>query len=344
MQTPGFLTDDECWAALTRRHGGSFLYGVRTTGIYCRPGCPSRLPRRENTLFFPGPEQAEAAGYRACRKCRPGSPDALPEAVSRACALLREMEEPPRLDALAAAVGLSPGHLHRIFRAAVGVTPRAYADAVRLERLGAALGQEPTVAAAIYEAGYGSGSGGYRAAAALGMAPSALRRGAPGQVLRFAAVETSLGWAGIAATERGICHVALGDNPEALRAEVRARFHRAELVEGDAEFQGWVEAVVGTVETPGSPRAVPLEIAGTAFQHRVWEALRALAPGQTATYAEIAARVGRPSAARAVARACAANQLAVVVPCHRVVRADGDPGGYRWDPERKRRLLERETP
>jgi AraC family transcriptional regulator of adaptative response/methylated-DNA-[protein]-cysteine methyltransferase len=348
--TKTYTTDDERWAALVQRDpqaDGAFLYGVKTTGIYCRPTCPSRLPNRENVRFFDTPRAAEEAGFRPCKRCDPQSPhrqDRQRQTVLQVCRLIETSDEPPALADLAAAVGLSPFYLHRTFKRIVGVTPKQYAMEQRLNRVRAHLQDSPTVTDAIYEAGFASSSRFYEEAGmTLGMKPSTYRKGGRGARIRFAAAQCSLGWALIAATDQGVCTIDLGDAPGPLEDRLRARFPESELVEGDSEFVRWTEQILAFLDAPRGSLDIPLDILGTAFQRRVWLALREVPPGSTASYGEIAARIGRPQAARAVAQACASNPLAVAVPCHRVVRKDGELGGYRWGIERKRMLLEREA-
>jgi AraC family transcriptional regulator, regulatory protein of adaptative response / methylated-DNA-[protein]-cysteine methyltransferase len=346
----GIAMDDKRWDLLVHRDGGSdgsFFYGVKTTGIFCRPACPSRLPRRGNVRFFTTVREARQAGFRPCRRCRPEVPSrAEPhiEKIVRACELIREAEEPPTLARLAEAVSLSPYHFHRVFKRAVGITPKGYAAAIRAERLKEGLSRGMSVTRAIHDAGFGSSSRLYaETGEVLGMSPSEFRSGAAGIPIRFAAARTALGWVLVAATARGICAIDLGDSRDALIGNLRRRFKRAELWEEDPEFLRWVDRVRVFVESPRSGLDLPLDIRGTAFQRRVWQELRAIPPGRTANYSEIARRIGVPRAARAVARACAANALAAAIPCHRVVRKDGGPGGYRWGIAKKRALLEREA-
>ncbi|ACL55543.1 bifunctional DNA-binding transcriptional regulator/O6-methylguanine-DNA methyltransferase Ada [Methylobacterium nodulans] len=351
---PPVMRPDEaaCRAALARRDpaaDGTFVYAVRTTGVYCRPSCPARTARPENVSFYATCAEAEAAGFRPCRRCRPNEPGLAArqaEAVARACRLIEEAETPPSLDALSRTEGLSPYHFHRIFKRITGVTPKAYAAARRAARLESGLLRDAgTVTEAIFEAGYGTSSRFYAAAAArLGMTPTAYRRGGAGTAIRFAVAACSLGAVLVAATQKGVCAIMLGDDPEALVRDLQDRFPRAELTGGDAEFETVVAQVVGLVEAPGTARFdLPLDINGTAFQQRVWQALRAIPPGRTATYTQIAQAIGEPKAVRAVAQACGANPLAVAIPCHRVVRHDGALSGYRWGVARKRDLLARES-
>jgi AraC family transcriptional regulator of adaptative response/methylated-DNA-[protein]-cysteine methyltransferase len=344
-----FTTDEARWNAVEdrdRHADGWFWYGVRTTGVYCRPSCSSRQPNRTNVTFFDTCDQAERSGYRACRKCKPtvSGPDRIPDAIIRACQIIEDATEPPALAMLAAAVGFSSFHFHRLFKEFVGVTPKAYAAARRIERLREGLRHEPTVTQAIYEAGFGSSSRCYETVGeTLGMTPAKYRAGGAGQRICCAVVACRLGWVAVAATERGVCLIVFGDAPESLRAELAAHFPKATVQAGDAEFQHWVEQLVIHIEAPSHALDLPFDIQGTAFQRKVWEALRAIPAGATASYTEIARQIGQPKAVRAVARACAANSLAVAIPCHRVVRADGGLGGYRWGIGRKRQLLDREA-
>ncbi len=344
-----FRSDDDRWRAVEERRvdaDGQFVYSVRSTGIYCKPSCPSRPKRRANVAFHAGPAEARAAGFRACKRCRPDAAGNTPEddagsaLVARACALIAAAEEAPSLEALAAAVGLSPFQLHRLFKSVTGVTPKAYAAAERARRLRQGLDSDTSITTAIYDAGYNSSSRYYETAGArLGMRASDVRKRAAGQSIRFAIGDCSLGCILVAATERGICAIEFADRPETLVERLQQRFAEANLVGGDADFEATVASVVAAVEMPARAASLPLDIRGTAFQERVWQALRAIPPGTTATYAEVAARIGLPASTRAVANACGANGLAVAIPCHRVVRTNGGLGGYRWGIERKEQLL-----
>ena len=343
--------DDARWAQLVGREreaDGSFYYSVETTGVYCRPSCGSRLPRRENVRFHETCADAERAGFRACKRCRPDQPglaEQRAEAVARACRIIESSEEMPGLEALADAIGMSRYHFHRVFKAVTGVTPRAYAAAHRANRVRDALARSGSVTEAIYRAGFNSSGRFYASSTAtLGMQPRAFRAGGQGAVIRFAVGECSLGSILVAATDKGVCAISLGDDAEALVRELEDRFPSAQLSAGDDGFDRLVAAVVGLVEAPGLGTDLPLDVRGTAFQQRVWQALREIPAGSTASYADIAERVGSPRAVRAVAQACASNPLAVAIPCHRVVRRDGDLSGYRWGVERKRALLDREAP
>ena len=346
----GFLSNDARWEAVRRRDpaaDGAFYYSVRTTGVYCRPSCAARLARRENVDFHLTREDAERAGFRPCKRCRPneaGLAERHAAAVAKACSLIDAADEMPSLDALADAVGLSRYHFHRVFRAVTGVTPKAYADARRGERVRQELARSETVTQAIYGAGFNSNGRFYAASDnLLGMTPTEYRAGGNGNVIRFAVGECSLGSILVAATDKGVCAIEFGDDPDALVHALQDRFPKAQLVGGDHTFEQLVAKVVGFIEAPAQGLDLPLDIRGTAFQKRVWNAIRDIPAGATASYAELARRIGRPSASRAVAQACASNTLAVAIPCHRVVRRDGGLSGYRWGVERKEALLTRET-
>jgi AraC family transcriptional regulator of adaptative response/methylated-DNA-[protein]-cysteine methyltransferase len=340
---------DPRWAAVVARStdaDGQFVYSVRTTGVYCRPSCGSRRARPENVRFHAGPAEAETAGFRACRRCRPDQPSRSEEHAARvvaACRTIETADPVPTLDALAGEAGMSPFHFHRVFKAITGVTPKAYATAHRGRRVRAELAKRGSVSAAIYDAGYGSSGRFYgESGELLGMRPAEYREGGLNAEIRFAIGECSLGAILVARSARGVCAIHLGDDPDALVRELQDRFPHASLIGGDAEFEALVARVVGLVEAPGLGADLPLDVRGTAFQQRVWRALREIPAGTTASYREIARRIGAPTAVRAVARACAANPLAVAIPCHRVVRTDGGLSGYRWGVDRKRVLLGRE--
>src|SRR5436190_2642976 len=348
--SPAFSSDSVRWAAVVgrdRRADGVFYYSVRTTGVYCRPSCAARQARRENVSFHATPAEAERAGFRPCKRCRPDSHGLLEtraQAVARACRLIETAEEMPSLDALADVAGLSRFHFHRVFKTTTGLTPRAYAAAHRARRVRDELSRSERVTDAIYGAGFSS-SGRFYATASevLGMTPTDFRAGGDGAVIRFAVGECSLGSILVAATERGVCSILLGDEPDALARDLQRRFPNARVIGGDREFERLVAKVVGFVEAPGLGLDLPLDVRGTAFQQRVWQALRGIPAGRTTTYTKLAERIGAPKAVRAVAGACASNAIAVAIPCHRVVRHDGGLSGYRWGVERKRRLLEREA-
>lgn len=344
----GYTSDDERWAAVAGNDpaaDGAFVYAVATTGVFCRPSCRARLPRRENVRYFAAPEDARLAGFRACKLCSPeGADDRDAALVRRATELIASAETPPRLEELAAAVGLSASQLRRVFVALTGVTPREYAETMRAHRLREGLSAGERVSDAGFSAGFGSGSRLYASTPkALGMTPSAFAAGGRGERIRFGTGTTSLGVVLVAATERGVCAIELGDDAVALEAALRERFSAAELVADDPAFTETLAAALAAVDEPGRGAGLPLDIRGTAFQRRVWDALRAIPAGTTTTYAQLAEKVGVPRGARAIARACASNTIAVVVPCHRVIRGDGDLSGYRWGVERKRTLLAREA-
>lgn len=341
---------DPRWIAVTKRDpaaDGRFVYAVSTTGVYCRPTCPSRRARREHVSFHAGPADAERAGYRACKRCRPDLPSLAERqgrTVAALCRFIEEAEHSPGLEELAGLSGWSTWHLQRVFKAVTGLSPKSYAAARRGARLKRALEEGPTVTAALYAAGFGSGSRLYeQSESLLGMSPGSYRKGGAGNEIRFALGQCWLGAILVAHSGKGICAILLGDDPQDLLRELQERFSRATLVGDDRSFEQLVARVVGLVEAPARAADLPLDIRGTAFQCRVWEALRRIPPGQTLSYAELARRIGAPKAVRAVAGACAANALAVAIPCHRVVRSDGGLSGYRWGVERKGRLLEREA-
>ena len=329
------------------RTDGTFFYSVKTTGIYCRPSCAARRARPEHIAFHATRADAERAGFRPCLRCKP---DQLPLSERQAatiadlCRFIESNGAIPTLADLARRARLSVFHLHRLFKAKTGLTPRAYATAHRMTRARARLNDAPTVTQAIHEAGFNS-SGRFYAASnqTLGMTPTKYRAGGVDTDIRFAVGQCSLGSVLVAATGRGTCAILLGDDPEELTHELERRFPRARLIGADPTFERHVARVVGLVEYPGRHTTLPLDIRGTAFQQRVWQALRAIPAGRTASYADIARTIGAPKAVRAVAGACAANHLAVAIPCHRVVRTDGGLSGYRWGVERKRALLDREA-
>jgi len=340
---------DPRWAAVAARDphaDGSFFYSVKTTGVYCRPSCGARTPKPENVAFHRTAQDAERAGFRPCKRCTPTAPSLLEAHAARIAAVCRYIEgtaELPTLDALAARAGLSPYHLHRVFKEITGLTPRAYAAAHRGERIRQALDRSATVTEAIYGAGYNSQGRFYAESDhLLGMTPSEFRAGGADTEIRFAVGECALGSILVVRSGRGVCAILLGDDPDRLARDLQDRFPRARLIGGDAGFEALVARVVGFVEAPGLGLDLPLDVRGTAFQRRVWQVLREVPAGETVSYAELARRIGAPRSVRAVARACGANLLAVAIPCHRVVRSDGDLSGYRWGVERKRALLRRE--
>ncbi len=341
---------DPRWAALQARDAradGSFFYSVRTTGVYCRPSCGARQARAENVAFHATAAAAERAGFRPCKRCRPDQISLAQQhavMVTAACRAIEQAETTPALEQLAQPSGLSPSHFHRVFKAVTGVTPKQYAMAYRSARVRKELARSATVTEAIFDAGYHASSRFYEQAnQVLGMTPSNYRAGGADSAIRFAIGECSLGAILVAQSERGVCAILLGDEPDALARDLQDRFPRALLVGDDPGYERLVAQVIGFVDAPEVGLDLPLDVRGTAFQQRVWQALREIPVGRTASYGEIAQRIGQPDAARAVARACASNTLAVAIPCHRVVRNDGNLSGYRWGVERKRALLERES-
>lgn len=351
VTVPAFQTisDDQRWNAVLSRNrelDGSFVYAVRSTGIYCRVGCPSRRPRRPQVEFFPVPAAAEQAGYRACRRCHPRESvrkDPQVALVERACRLIEKSDNRLTLAGLGRSLRVSPPHLQRVFTRVTGVSPRVYAEALRSRRLRSALKSGETVSRALYDAGYGSPSRIYEDRAAnLGMTPATYREGGAGMGITWATENTPLGRLLVAASSRGLCFVSLGDSDEELEERLAGEFPRALRARDDAGLRDQVQAVVARIAGRAPNDELPLDIRATAFQRLVWEELRRVPAGATVSYSELARRIGRPEAVRAVARAVACNRLAVVVPCHRVVRNNGDLGGYRWGAERKRWLLEAE--
>lgn len=339
---------DPRWAKVVARDtasDGQFVYSVKSTGVYCRPSCAARLANPANVRFHLTPAAAQAEGFRACKRCKPDLGCEAPHAakVAEAARRIAASEEAPSLTSLAKRAGLSPHHFHRVFKAITGLTPKDYAAAHRGNKVRAELRKSASVTEAIYDAGYNSGSRFYeKSKSLLGMTPSKYRAGGADEEIRFAIAETSLGALLVAASEKGVCAILMGDNPEKLLQDLQDRFTRARLVGGDAKFEKLVAKVVGLVERPRKDLDLPLDIRGTAFQQRVWKALTTIPAGRTASYAQIARKIGKPSAVRAVAQACAANNLAIAIPCHRVVKTDGGLSGYRWGVARKQELLARE--
>jgi AraC family transcriptional regulator of adaptative response/methylated-DNA-[protein]-cysteine methyltransferase len=347
---PASLPDDARWDALLARdpaYDGQFYFSVETTGIYCRPSCPARRPKREHVRFHATAEAAERAGFRPCKRCRPDQPSLFKrnaDKVAAACRTIAASDEAPDLKGLAAEAGLSPHHFPRLFKAGTGLTPKAYAVAERRRRMRTHLPASASVTAAIYEAGFGSAGRFYeRSAEMLGMTPSTYRAGAPDERIGFAIGACSIGLVLAAATDRGICAILFGDDRKSLERDLRKMFPRATIGSADSSFQRTLERVIAFIEAPATGLELPLDVRGTAFQHRVWQALCRIPSGATASYAEVAEAIGAPDSARAVARACASNRIAVAIPCHRVVRSDGSISGYRGGVARKRALLARET-
>jgi AraC family transcriptional regulator, regulatory protein of adaptative response / methylated-DNA-[protein]-cysteine methyltransferase len=340
------VLDGSYWDAVAARDRGMdgvFFYAVTSTGVYCRPGCPSKRPRRENVIFFREREAAERAGFRPCKRCKPdsiGQGDPNAQVVEKVCRYIdTHPDEPATLEALSRALGISPFHLQRTFKTATGITPRAYADSRRLKSLKAGLREGHSVTRSLYDAGYGSSSRLYeRASSQLGMTPARYRKQGSGLTIRYTIAKTPIGKMLLAATEEGICSIRFGDTNATLEQDLHIEFSKAELVRADRKLSGQVQALCGIIEGQCAI-ALPLDIQATAFQRRVWQALQAIPRGTTKSYSRIAKDIGHPKAARAVARACATNPVAVAIPCHRVVREDGALGGYRWGIDRKEKLL-----
>ncbi|AHF75661.1 Methylated-DNA--protein-cysteine methyltransferase [Sodalis praecaptivus] len=344
------ITHDPRWKAIERRDtaaDGTFVYGVVTTGIFCSPSCASRRPRPENVRFFSDGDSALAAGFRPCKRCRQGLPSRASDhaaRIARACRQIESAQTPPALNALAAQAGMSASHFHRVFKAATGLTPHAYAVGCRQGRMRQALAGAENITGVMYDTGYRSSGRFYsEAEQTLGMTPAMFRAGGKGMRIHVSVGHCSLGEILVAHSERGICAILLGDDAGQLLRELRETFPHGELLGSDAAYQQRVAQVIRFVDAPRSGLDLPLDIRGTAFQQRVWQVLRAIAPGETLSYRQVAERVGAPGAVRAVAGACAANLLAVAIPCHRVVRSDGTLSGYRWGVERKRQLLAQEA-
>jgi AraC family transcriptional regulator of adaptative response/methylated-DNA-[protein]-cysteine methyltransferase len=341
--------NDLRWAAIERRDAaanGQFVYSVATTGVYCRPSCASRHPHRRNVQFHETCADAEHAGFRPCKRCRPNEASLAErhaDAVRRACRAIEAAETAPELAELAAAAGMSKFHFLRVFRKVAGVTPRRYAENHRAERVRDELRSGASVTDALYDAGFNSGSRFYEQAPdMLGMTPGQFRTGGAGVAIGYSLGRSSLGLVLVAATERGICSVRFGDTEAALLEELRADFPLATIGPAAGDFASWTRDIVAHIDGDKAAPQLPLDIRGTAFQQRVWQALREIPAGETRSYSQIAARTGNPAAVRAVGTACGANPIAVLIPCHRVVRADGELSGYRWGVERKRQLLHKE--
>jgi AraC family transcriptional regulator of adaptative response/methylated-DNA-[protein]-cysteine methyltransferase len=349
QQAAATLRDPRWRAVLARdpEQDPHFVYAVKTTGVYCRPSSPTRLPRPENVAFFDTPQDAENAGFRPSRRAAADQTAVAAQhaaIVAKACRRIEHDDAIPSLQRLADEAQMSPYHFHRVFKSVTGLTPKAYADAQRARKVRAHLDDSRSVTEAIYDAGFNSNSRFYEAADhVLGMKPSDYRAGGANTDIRFAIGECSLGSILVAQSDRGVCAILLGDDPDELARDLQDKFPQANLIGGDRDFEQLVARVVGFIEAPALGLDLPLDVRGTAFQQRVWQALREIPAGSTTTYTDIAMRIGAPKAIRAVAQACAANTLAVAIPCHRVIRRDGETSGYRWGAERKRALLKRES-
>ena len=350
MERAAATLNDPRWQQVLARDAaadGEFYYAVKTTGVYCRPSCGARPARPENVVFYNTAQEAEAAGFKPCKRCRPGQPRLAEQhriLVEQACRFIEQSEAAPTLAQIAAHVGMSEHHFHRLFKASSGLTPKAYVTAQRQRVLKEHLGQQNKVTDAIYAAGYGSSSRFYETAGqVLGMTPSDYKKGGQDTEIRFAIAECSLGSILVASSAKGVCAILMDDDPEFLLRDLQDRFPRSTLIGADAAYERLVAQVVGFVEAPQLGLDLPLDVRGTAFQQRVWQALRNIPYGSTASYSEIAEKIGMPKAVRAVAQACGANALAVAIPCHRVVRTDGSLSDYRWGVERKQRLLYKEA-
>jgi AraC family transcriptional regulator, regulatory protein of adaptative response / methylated-DNA-[protein]-cysteine methyltransferase len=339
--------ENEFYDAITardERYEGAFYYGVRTTGVYCRAGCSSRAPLRKNVEFFSTPQEAQHNSYRPCKRCKPDSPRSKVDVrFLRICRAIEQAEEAPSLGELAELVGMSQFHLQRSFKAAMGVSPRQYADKVKRDKLRSALKKGDSVTSAIYDAGFASSSRAYaKDRDPLGMTPTQFRTGGKGATIVYAIVGSPLGRILLAATERGVCRVDIGESDAALERRLRAEFPNARIDREDDTLESGASLIVAYLSGKGPWPLLPIDVRATAFQTRVWEALRNIAPGATMTYSELAEAIGSPKAAQAVARACASNPVALLIPCHRIVPQAGGVGGYRWRPRRKQRLLELE--
>lgn len=350
ISTPPSVADDPRWARIVARDktaDGQFWYSVSTTGVYCRPSCPSRTANPENVQLHDSLESAKATGFRSCKRCNPDGVSVRSQnaaLVAKACQMIAQSEEPLSLTELAEAVDLSASYFHRMFKAVTGVTPKDYAAAHRATKVRHGLASGSTVTEAIYGAGFNSSGRFYENSTdILGMTPSHYRAGGADEEIKFAVGQASLGTILVASTEKGVAAILLGDDPNELVHDLQDRFPKAHLVGADREYEALVAQVVGFVEAPRIGLDLPLDVRGTAFEQRVWKALQEIPAGTTVSYADVARRIGAPQSIRAVARACAANKLAVAIPCHRVVRSDGSPSGYAWGVDRKCALIDREA-
>lgn len=349
MSDVEFITGDAKWDAVVHNNSnadGTFYYAVMTTGVYCRPSCSSRLPNRANVEYFTSCKEAEIAGYRACKRCTPSAKSKaleIEQKIIRACRIVENSETHLKLDELAARVDLSSYHFHRLFKKIVGITPKQYATRHQSQRFEKSLKTSPSITDAIYSAGYGSSGSAYdKTQDQIAMKPKDYQKGGLGVTIIYGLAHCFLGWVIVAATDRGICAVEFGDDPEILPDQVQSRFPNAQLQKADISFDNLIKEVVHFINTPEDRFQLPLDIQGTSFQQRVWTILRKIKPGKTLSYSDVANQLGNPKAVRAVASACAANKLAVVIPCHRVVSKNGGVSGYRWGIERKKILLESE--
>lgn len=345
------LTDDDRWNAFVSRDSslaGAFFMSVRTTGVYCRAGCPARTPNRSNITFYETADQAEAAGFRPCKRCKPREAPDLQhrQVIAQACRSIETADDTLKLADLAEAAGLSQFHFHRLFKSLVGVTPKAYAVAHRRQRVRHNLPRSSTVTKAVHDSGFNSNGRFYADSnASLGMTPARYRDGGAGTEILYALADCALGRILVAASDKGVCAIFLGDDDARLIGELKREFPNAELAEGSRPFEKLMRKAVALADAPSKPSDLPLDIRGTAFQHRVWQALREIPAGETRTYAEIAKAIGSPKAVRAVGSACGANNISIAIPCHRVVRSDGTfpHANYRWGAERKKALIETEA-
>ncbi len=349
-QTPASVADDPRWARVLARDkaaDGQFWYSVLTTGVYCRPSCPSRTANPKNVAIHDTLRAAKATGFRPCKRCNPDGPSRESEnaaLVAKACEIIEQSEDEPSLEQLAQAAGRSPSYFHRVFKTATGLTPKDYAAAHRAGKVRRGLQTKSSVTEAIYDAGFNSSGRFYeQATGMLGMTPTTYRAGGANEEIKFAVGQSSLGAILVASSTKGVAAILLGDDPEALVQNLQDRFPKAHLIGADRDYEELIARIVGFVEKPGIGLDLPLDLRGTAFQRRVWRALQAIPVGTTASYAEVARRIGAPKSVRAVAGACASNNLALAVPCHRVIRNDGGLSGYAWGIARKRALLDREA-